>query len=349
MYSLSRFFGIKPPPKPDYDHIYTSPNYHVETLGECNQGNYVKIYIPDNPYIGDSGNPQAVIYLHGFALGASEIYSTHLEHLVKQGYYVIYPNYQRGFCAFSHCLAVTVLQLAEEILSPFPISPQTWINSAINSAIKAYQYINLFEKDVDTYLFGHSLGGLFALSWPNYAQHQVPANMLPKQIIVADPVPDSESNIPAVIRDLTECLGGFKDKVAIETTGVDIKVPIAILHGNEDTVIPKCDWLQPFYHSIATLHKTMYLSFSDQHGWEPLNANHEQATVNTSFVPDCVAQRLLDGVGAENDLNWRYIWYALDQVIRCAKRADELIFDLGNWSDGQPVKAIEVYLPAPKF
>jgi hypothetical protein len=173
--------------------------------------------------------------------------------------------------------------------------------------------------------------------------------MLPKQIIVADPVPDSESNIPAVIRDLTECLGGFKDQVSIETTGVDIKVPIAILHGNEDTVIPKCDWLQPFYHSIATLHKTMYLSFSDQHGWEPLNANHEQATVNTSFVPDCVAQRLLDGVGAENDLNWRYIWYALDQVIRCAKRADELIFDLGNWSDGQPVKAIEVYLPAPKF
>ncbi|WP_234419838.1 hypothetical protein [Nodularia spumigena] len=57
-----------------------------------------------------------------------------------------------------------------------------------------------------------------------------------------------------------------------------------------------------------------------------------------------MAKSVLDGVGRENNLNWRYIWYALDQVIRFGARADELQFNLGEWSDGQPVNPIEVYL-----
>ncbi|EAW46419.1 hypothetical protein PN465_06220 [Nodularia spumigena CS-584] len=77
MHNIPYNLNIKSPPKPDYSNIYTSPNYQIKTYGECNQGTYVKIYIPENPYYKNESIPQAVIYLHGFALGASEIYSTH--------------------------------------------------------------------------------------------------------------------------------------------------------------------------------------------------------------------------------------------------------------------------------
>ena len=77
MHNIPYNLNIKSPPKPDYSNIYTSPNYQIKTYCECNQGTYVKIYIPENPYYKNESIPQAVIYLHGFALGASEIYSTH--------------------------------------------------------------------------------------------------------------------------------------------------------------------------------------------------------------------------------------------------------------------------------
>jgi hypothetical protein len=36
---------------------------------------------------------------------------------------------------------------------------------------------------------------------------------------------------------------------------------------------------------------------------------------------------------------------ALDRVIRFEDRADQLHFDMGEWSDGKPVHPIQVFLP----
>ncbi|NER48190.1 MAG: hypothetical protein F6J92_16110 [Symploca sp. SIO1A3] len=133
------------------------------------------------------------------------------------------------------------------------------------------------------------------------------------------------------------------DDVDIKLTGSALTMPVAILHGNEDWVVPKDEWKQPFTY-IKTEQKKMFLSFTDNRGCPGMYANHEQATVNTSFFDAFLALTVLDGVGVENDLNWRYIWYGLDQVIRYGERADLLSFDMGNWSDGQPVHGIEVFL-----
>jgi len=342
MYIFPQNRNVSPPKKPDYSDIYTSPTYQVNTLGECDEGSYVRMYIPDNPYLNNN-DKIAVIYLHGFTLGAYEIYAAHLEHLVKQGYYVIFPNYQHGFCEFQEHKFETLLELIKATLKPFPISAVGWMESAINSVIAAYENLNLDKENVKTYIFGHSLGGLFALSWPHYAQAKVNSNILPKQVVVADPVPDSQSNIPDEIRDFIDSHEGFKDKVDIVETGKNLTVPVAIIHGNEDKIIPKECWEEPF-KSIQTKEKKMYLSFTDNYGSPIMYANHEQATVDTSFVSDWIAKELLDGVGEENNLNWRYIWYALDQVIRFGVKADQLTFDMDKWSDGTPVQPIQVYL-----
>lgn len=123
-------------------------------------------------------------------------------------------------------------------------------------------------------------------------------------------------------------------------TGEDITMPVAILHGNDDTIVKSETWQEPFQY-IATKDKTMFLSFTDEHGYPSMYANHEQATVNTGFVPDWIATSFLNGMGREDNLNWRYIWYALDRAIRFGVKPGELEFDMGKWSDGTPVKPIQ--------
>jgi ubiquinone/menaquinone biosynthesis C-methylase UbiE len=341
----------KHPQKPDYCKVYTSPKYDKKTWGDRDEGNYIEMYIPEKPFQDISNTRRLVIYLHGYALGNSQIYLTHIEHLAQQGYYVAYPSYQRSLFQLSEHELDNESEITNKLvdtLKPFPISHQEWLQSSIKSTMYACEQVGLTKAAVDTYIFGHSLGGLFALSWLYYLEDKNATEcIVPKQIIAVDPAPDSDSNIPKKIRDILNRLGAFKDKISIKETGAELKAPVAILHGNDDIIVPKESWIDPFRY-IASKQKTMYLSFSDDHGIPVINADHQQTTIDTSFVPNWFAQKFLGGYGSENNLDWRYVWYALDQVIRDDTRADLLKFDMGEWSDGTPVRAIKVYLSSLK-
>jgi fermentation-respiration switch protein FrsA (DUF1100 family) len=280
-----------------------------------------------------------VVYLHGFCLGAAEIYQSHLLHLVQQGYYVFFPSYQRGFCRYSDSLPTTMGDLTRALFQPFPISPRGWLGNAIGSVAAAFERAGLADAPVDTYLFGHSLGGLFALSWPAFAAGKVPAELMPSQVIAANPIPDSESLIPTPIRITGRAIGAYADRVDVAEAGAALRVPVAILHGAGDILVPVRSWAGPF-EAIASKEKRFYCAQSDSHGAPALVADHIQSGVDTSFLPNVMAMMSVGGVASENTLNWRYIWPALDQVIRCGARADQLQFDMGAWSDGTPVRPI---------
>lgn len=332
------------PPKPDYRSVYTSPYYAVEEHGSCHDGSFIRSYIPMNPYRDAAGRVKAVVYLHGFCLGAVEIYQSHVLHLVQQGYYVFFPSYQRGFCRYSDNLPTTMQDLIHALFQPFPISPQGWLGNAIKSVAAAFGRAKLDEVGVDTYLFGHSLGGLFALSWPAFAAEHVPAALLPQQVVVANPIPDSESLIPTPIRVVGQMTGAYADRVDIAHTGAALRVPVAILHGNGDILVPVKSWITPF-NAIASAEKRFYCSQNDHHGSPALIADHIQAGIDTSFIPNVMALMSVGGIASENTLDWRYIWHALDQVIRYAARADQLAFAMETWSDGVPVKPIRSGTP----
>jgi pimeloyl-ACP methyl ester carboxylesterase len=328
------------PPKPHYGDIYTSPLYHVRHDGQCADGTFVRSYLPMNPYRSADGRLKAVVYLHGFCLGAAEIYQSHIIHLVQQGYYVFFPTYQHGFCSYQDSLPATMLTLVKALFRPYPLSPQGWIRNAVASVAGAYERARLTTAPVDTYVFGHSLGGLFALSWPTYASGQAPAGLMPRQVLAADPIPDSESLIPTPIRIIGQLLGAFHDRVDVVETGADLRVPVAILHGSDDILVPaKRAWPRPF-SAIASAEKQFYCSQGDAHGTPALSADHVQAAVDTTFLPGWMAKMFVGGVGSENTLDWRYIWYALDHVIRFGARADQLQFDMGSWSDDVPVQPV---------
>jgi dienelactone hydrolase len=331
------------PAKPNYRDILTSPDVVVHQDGQCADGTSIKSYLPTQPY-RDHGRLKAVIYLHGFCLGAAEIYQSHLMHLAQQGYYVFFPSYQHGFCNYQGSLPATLVALAQSLFRPYPLSPQGWLRGAITSVAGAYARAGLTTAPVDSYVFGHSLGGLFALSWPAYARDMAPACLMPQQVLAANPIPDSESLIPALIRFSGNQIAAFHDHVDVCDTGSALRVPVAILHGASDTLVPAAAWAGPF-GAIAAAEKRFYCAQSDDHGTPALRADHVQATDDTSFLPDWMAQLAVGGVGSENTLDWRYLWYALDQVIRFGTRADQLQFAMGVWSDGVPVQPVRSGTP----
>lgn len=340
-------FRPQPPAAPDYSALYTSSGFQVHTYGRCQDGDYIDVYAPERPFLGDNGRPKSAVFLHGFALGASRIYRAHLEHLVRQGYFVFFPNYQTGFCHFEPNIVMTVEQLLDEVIGEGLVaSQQQWLDNAVKSVADAYARTGFGPGEaVDTYVYGHSLGGLFALSWPYTVKDQgYPENLLPLQVLTADPIPStSGAKLHGKLAKLRDRL---TDDVDISVTGQALTMPVAILHGEADWIVPKSQWDTPFA-AIKTEHKRMFLSRTDTHGCPGHYANHEQATTDTGFFPPLLALLLLDGVGVVDNLDWRYLWSALDRVIRDGARADQLSFDLGEWSDGRPVKPVSVYLPRP--
>lgn len=57
------------------------------------QGSFMRVYVPDAAAQVD--HPlQVMLYLHGFALGLPSFYEAHLRELTRQGWIVIFPDYQ---------------------------------------------------------------------------------------------------------------------------------------------------------------------------------------------------------------------------------------------------------------
>lgn len=385
---------ITQPPAPTYD--YLSPEYSTCEYGNHRDGTYIKVYIPKNPYADDRGKYRTIVYLHGFSLGIPRFYEAHLEHLVKQGYFVFFPDYQKDvYDNDGNIYQQDLDSLVRDVNSPsFPSSivdylrnwteqtfntnrddsddilklivtvwmsldssPEDWLKAAIASTQNAVSQVQSIKgislsTQADVYLFGHSLGGLFALSW---SQFLVAAQswLQPKQVIVADPVPDSLSNLPAPVRVLLKTFFRSKPFVSnpmnIQTTGASLHVPVAILYGAEDTIAPPSSWQEvdrktrrSAYKSIASQQKQIYFSHTDTYGQPSLAANHNQSVTDTTYIPDSLARKLGGAKTALDDFHYRYMWFALDKVIDGTLRADQLCtsFKLDNWSDGKPVAPI---------
>ena len=206
--------------------------------------------------------------------------------------------------------------------------------------------LNLSKKEVDFYVFGHSLGGLLALSWPYYLQQNKDPKLekfYPKQIMTADPAPNTIMGIPTIA---VWVLGIFRFPFAtqplkIEETGKSLNVPVAILHGNSDKIVKPTEWVKPpfsqekgaFFNIIST-DKKIYFSLSNKE--EKLTADHNQSVTNTTYYGDGFMENFGGDKDGPNAYNFEYIWPALKAVINRNVQPHQLE------EDGFELKELEV-------
>ncbi|NEQ65200.1 MAG: hypothetical protein F6K21_06825, partial [Symploca sp. SIO2D2] len=78
-----------------WEYCLTKDGYTLYQAGSHRNGDLIQLLVPNHPY-QKQGKLKLITYLHGFALCMPLFYEQHLARLAKQGYYVLFPDFQRS-------------------------------------------------------------------------------------------------------------------------------------------------------------------------------------------------------------------------------------------------------------
>lgn len=386
--------------------------YYVYQCGNHADGTFIRVYVPEEA--SKSGvTLKSILYFHGFALCMPCFYEQHLVELVKAGYIVFFPDFQRSFypntppqtpipprpsvahfqtwlsaatqstdqnslstndvharlptiykqgdiglgsglsefsagefrrVAQALVVMIIILNVCSwfrreygknliHLLSTVALSlvhrPTEWLANAIALTEEAWEYLCQQEQyshwpqeTLNTFAFGHSLGGLIALSLP-YGFKDSPNNrFFPQQIVTADPAPSTEMGIPQfAIWILKFFRSPFTSApILIQNTGNSLTGPVAILHGGSDTLVPPRQWLSSRpgkssnYQAIGSQNKAIYFSYSNPTTQPPLVAFHNQAVTSTQYYDDAVFKNFGGVKDGPNAYNTDYVWPGVTKI-----------------------------------
>ena len=272
------------------------------------------------------------------------------------------------FYVFDRQYGKNLISMISTVIASLTDTPIKWLAFAINTTAIGWEKLSQHSKekqapelyicqkkqeDIDFYVFGHSLGGLLALSWPYFLAKipnidDIPANQQnkeklakfqPQQIITSDPAPNTALGIPKIALWV---LGIFRFPFAtkplkIKETGTLLNLPVGILHGNNDKIVPPTEWVKPpkknkkgSFFDIKSDEKKIYFSLSNKA--EDLIADHNQSVTDTTYYGDGFMDNFGGAKDQPNAYNYNYIWPGLEAVI--TNTADvENLKDIFNLSD----------------
>ena len=312
-------FWHKPPTEPEQGfgsrENYISEQYFEYQFGSAAEGNQTWYYVPEQLKYGASA--PVVVFLHGFAALIPKLYQTHIEHLVKQGNIVIFPQYQKA----------TLNGFLSEAGLFSPADQSLWAQRAVLTVDQALEELGDQVQADEVYLYGHSLGGLIALAW------QAEGGVVPRAAVLSHPQVNAQEGIPSFVRIFLRIL-----EIPWRDYAPDISYPVIILNGDEDTIatVEQSREILSLLTSAPTAE--LYIAQRDCYGYPCVSPNHGGPLDKIQGLP---AHLKLFSVSGELDgLDWRYYFAGMDAVL--AGWRQDLPFDLGTWSNGRPVKPVLV-------
>ncbi|MFK8185583.1 MAG: hypothetical protein AB8B99_19575 [Phormidesmis sp.] len=207
--------------------------------------------------------------------------------------------------------------------------PTEWLANTTHLAEEAWTHLAAQERyshwtkdNLKTFAFGHSLGGLMALSLPFGLKATPNSAFFPKQIVTADPTPTTEQGIPKFAIAILKLRGTpfTSFPVEIKTTGPALTGPVAILHGGSDQLVPPAQWFDAShgqksnYQHIASKQKAIYFSYSNTQKNPSLIAFHNQAVTSTQYYGNGLFKHFGGVKNGPNAYNNNYIWPGVNQV-----------------------------------
>lgn len=255
-----------------------------------------------------------VLFLHGFDLVDPESYHVWIDHLVRRGAIVIYPDYQPANLPFSHPTVAEVYQSAPPVVA-----------AAVRDALTQLAQPGHAKPDLGKMaVVGHSLGATLGADFAGRAAPDLPQ---PAALFLVMPgcPPSCDlshlSRIPTTTRVIV--LVGSQDNVAGEDPARRIWAELG---------------------QIPASHKNFIELQGDDHGAPSLPADHF-VSLTTQIVAAGTA------LGSLNALDWYGTWKWLDALMNCSFAGQDCQIALGNtpeqrfmgvWSDGVPVREPQV-------
>jgi dienelactone hydrolase len=269
------------------------------------------IFEPDIP---KPTSAPVVVFNHGWLATTPTFYQAWINHLVKQGYIVIYPRYQEDFTTPS------------DYFTP----------NAFNSTLEALRVLETRDhvrplRD-QWALVGHSAGGLISVNMAsNYAQY----GLTPPQAVFAVQPGRSRSSENQV------------GPLLANMSNISPNTLLLTLAGDQDTWVGADDAIRIINSTpqIPLQNKDYLLMVSDTHGTPKLVADH--------FTPLAASFNLLgqDYNFLVDARDYYGTWKLLDGLLDASFKGTNREYALGNttqqrfmgfWSDGQAVKELVV-------
>ncbi len=303
-YICDRLLGDKP-----IDH------HNCIDFGDTMAGTRCWVYIPQ--VLKNGSSAPVVVYLHGFMAIVPPIYNGQIEHLVKQGYIVIFPEYNLG--GFTGIFN--------------DVDQYEQLGRAIDAVDEAHAISDVSSRaEMDNIILAsHSNGGIMSLGW-------VAGGGIPVKSMVMTHPNISMDAIPAFVRNLF--LSGMV-VLDYEIMAREITCPVMMIGGEEDT-IAKPSHVESAYNSLTNASTKVYYEFqSDNYGSPDLESDHMAACQDDGIIPAWILNLMggLMGISAmeEDAIDFRVIYAAVDAALDDQTRID---FEMGRWSDDRPVEPV---------
>ncbi|SHL17273.1 Alpha/beta hydrolase family protein [Desulfatibacillum alkenivorans DSM 16219] len=308
------------PPETGYgsSQFYITDSYTEYEMGDSGDGERVWWYVPEVLKNGDSA--PVVIFLHGFLMVAPDIYMGHIEHLCSQGYIVIFPQFNKG--GISGVLQDMMLNADQN----------DFLTRAIDATNLALSQLGDIAETDDMVLYGHSVGGLMALCWAGFDGPAV------QRVVLASPCLDNTEAMPSFVSGMME---GLITNLDYEALAPATQCPVTILWGNDDALATAAQMESVIGALPSASSIRLYTAFSDDHGDPEIIADHMACAQDDGWMPSLLMD-MFGGDCEEDSLDYRYFYAGLDQAL---DGLIDMTFDMGAWSDGEPVLPIIEGLP----
>jgi pimeloyl-ACP methyl ester carboxylesterase len=286
---------------------YICSTYERIVYGDYWEGTAVNVFIPARLKHGSKA--PVVLFLHGYLAVFPDLYLDAIKHMTNQGYIVVFPTYN--------------------LLNPFQLITDTdqnvMLQRAIDNANRGLAEVGSRAELDNMIAFGHSLGGLFSICWNGAGGPRV------REVVSANLVTDSSEGLPDFIKPFIKII-----PVDWQGYAANVDIPVMILTGDQDTISGAPQATEMYNALTAAPSRVLYCLQGDDHGQPALMADHNASL--TWFIP-CLGWLLNFAGGAPvlNAMDYRFYWAAMDAAIAGKAR---LRFDMGNWSDGVPVKPV---------
>lgn len=291
----------------DYIHG-TVTQYDYATNGS---GSDFWLYEPANPQ-PDSAN--VVVFIHGLGMTNPKYYGAFIKHLVRKGNIVIYPRYQKDLntsnTTFNDSCAKGILRALDTLQLPGHVKPRT----------------------ENYFVLGHSVGGVLTANM----------TMLHQQYGLPKPL-TAFSMQPGAATFLMNSYAAFP---------ADVKYLIAV--GENDIIVGTGPGTTIYNQSVLapTSHKNLVKHVADNTGTPAITATHDEPGAPDVAFDNGETNLFIQFTNGKIDaVDYYCYWKLQDALMDCALNNNNcdmafgdtpLQHGMGNWSNGTPVKKLEV-------
>ncbi len=297
---------------------YTHGGVTIYDYGTNGNGEDFWLYEPNNP-TPDSAN--VVVFCHGLGMVNPRAYGAFIKHLVRKGNIVIYPRYQRTLD-----LAATIAAFNDSCAK------------GIRKALDTIQQPGHVKGRIENYfILGHSVGGVLTANM----------TMLHQQYGLPKPL-TAFSMQPGASTYLMSSYASFP---------ADVKYLIAV--GENDAIVGTGPGTTIYNQSTAvpTSNKNLVHHYADTHGNPDITASHNEPCGFDNQFDNGETNLFIPFVtGTVDAMEYFCYWKLQDALMACAlyNQNCEYAFGdtpeqhgMGNWSDGTPVRILEITPSAP--